>query len=124
LKIVAVDISGRHKMADGGYMLVCAAVYATISPFNVQRIEDMKIVTQKPDDISVEVIAGIIQKAAARFEGMIVTEGEFYNYPEWRVEAILGRKFKYAESVGERKALEIAHHVSLAAHRLLQEQHD
>ncbi len=124
MKIVAVDISGRHKMPDGRYMLVCAAVYATISPFTVQRIEDMKIVKQEPDDISVEVIAGIIQKTAARFEGILVTEGEFYNYPEWRVEAIMGRKFKYAESVGERKALEIAHHVSLAAHRLLQEQHD
>ncbi|HEY3422358.1 MAG TPA: DUF2209 family protein [Methanocellaceae archaeon] len=124
MKIIAVDISGRHKMPDGRYMLVCAAVYATISPFTVQRIEDMKIVKQEPDDISVEVIAGIIQKTAARFEGILVTEGEFYNYPEWRVEAIMGRKFKYAESVGERKALEIAHHVSLAAHRLLQEQHD
>ena len=56
-------------MPDGRYMLVCAAVYATISPFNVQCIEDMKIVTQEPDDISVEVIAGIIQKAAATVRG-------------------------------------------------------
>ncbi len=123
MKIVAVDISGRHKMPDGRYMLVCAAIYATISPFSVQRIEDMKILTQKSDDISLDVIVDIIQKASARFEGIIVTEGEFYNYPKWRVEAILGRKFKYGESVGERKAIEIAHHVSLATHRLLQE-HD
>jgi len=51
-----------------------------------------------------------------------VTEpGEFYNYPGWRVEAILGRKFKYAESVGERKAIDVAHHVSLAVHRMLHE---
>jgi hypothetical protein len=124
LKVVAVDISGRHKMPDGRYLLVCAAIYATISPFNVQRIEDMKIVKEISDGVSIDVIVGIIQKAAARFDGIIVTEGEFYNYPDWRVEAILGRKFKYAESVGERKAIEIAHHVSLATYRLLQEQHD
>jgi hypothetical protein len=124
LKIVAVDISGRHKMPDGRYMLVCAAISVTISPFNVQRIEDIKILTQKSDDISLDVIVDIIQKAAARFEGIIVTEGEFYNYPDWRVEAILGRKFKYGESIGERKAIEVANYVSLATHRLLQEQHD
>jgi hypothetical protein len=124
LKVVAVDISGRHKMPDGRYLLVCAAIYTTISPFNVQRIEDMKIVKEISDGVSIDVIVGIIQKAAARFDGIIVTEGEFYNYPDWRVEAILGRKFKYAESVGERKAIEIAHHVSLATYRLLQEQHD
>lgn len=111
-------------MPDGRYLLVCAAIYATISPFNVQRIEDMKIVKETSDDVSLDVIVGIIQKATARFDGIIITEGEFYNYPDWRVEAILGRKFKYAESVGERKAIEIAHHVSLAAYRLLQEQHD
>ena len=121
MKVVAIDISGRHKMPDGHYRLVCAAVSATISPFSVQRIEDMRILAQESEDISVDVIVEVIQKAAARFEGIIVTEGEFYNYPEWRVEAILGRKFKYGESAGERKEIEIAHYASLAASRLLQE---
>jgi hypothetical protein len=60
--------------------------------------------------------------ASARFEGVLVTErGEFYGLPDLRVEAELGRKFKYAESIGERRAIEVAHHVSLAVHRLLQE---
>ncbi len=117
-----MDISGRHKLADGRYHLVCVAVSAVLSPFEVQKIEDMKIVSRDPDDIKVETIAGVIKEASARFRGAIVTEpGEFYNYPEWRVEAILGRKFKYAESVGERKAIEVAHHVSLAVHRMLHE---
>lgn len=117
-----MDISGRHKLADGRYHLVCVAVSAVLSPFEVQKIEDMKVISRGPDDITVETIAGVIKEASARFRGPIVTEhGEFYNYPEWRVEAILGRKFKYAESVGERKAIEVAHHVSLAVHRMLHE---
>lgn len=122
MKVVAVDISGRHKMADGRYHLVCVAVSAVLSPFDVEKIEDMRIYHEESDDVSVETVADLIRRAAARYRGAVVTEpGEFYNYPEWRVEAILGRKFKYAESVGERKAIEVAHHVSLAVHRMLHE---
>ncbi len=122
MKVVAVDISGRHKLADGRYHLVCVAVSAVLSPFDVEKIEDMRIYHEEADDVSVETVADLIKRAAARYRGTIVTEpGEFYNYPEWRVEAILGRKFKYAESVGERKAIETAHHVSLAVHRMLHE---
>jgi hypothetical protein len=122
LKVVAVDISGRHKLADGHYHLVCVAVSAVLSPFDVEKIEDMRIYHEASDDVSVETVADLIRRATARYRGAVVTEpGEFYNYPEWRVEAILGRKFKYAESVGERKAIEVAHHVSLATHRMLHE---
>ncbi|MGA9141064.1 MAG: DUF2209 domain-containing protein [Methanocella sp.] len=122
LQVVAIDISGRHKMPDGRYLLVCVAVAVELSPINIQRIDDMKIVRRFAGDVSVEEVAGIISSAAARFEGLIVSEhGEFYGYPEWRVEVMLGRKFKYAESIGERRAIEVAHHVSLAVHRLLQE---
>jgi hypothetical protein len=120
LKIVAVDISGRHRMGDGRYHLVCAVLSATLSPFEVEKIEDMRIYRETSDDVTVDSISDLIKKACSRYKGTIVAEpGEFYNYPEWRVEAILGRKFKYAESVGERKAIEVAHHVSLAAHRML-----
>ena len=122
MKAVVVDISGRHKLADGRYHLVCVAVSAVLSPFDVDKIEDMRIYDAEADDVSMDTIADLIKKACTRFRGTIVTEpGEFYNFPEWRVEAFLGRKFKYAESVGERKAIEIAHHVSLAAHRMLHE---
>ena len=122
MKSVVVDISGRHKLADGRYHLVCVAVSAVLSPFEVEKIEDMRIYDEEAGDVSMDTIADLIKKACTRFRGTIVTEhGEFYNYPEWRVEAILGRKFKYAESVGERKAIELAHHVSLATHRMLHE---
>lgn len=122
MQVVAIDISGRHKMPDGRYLLVCVAIAAELSPLNIQRIDDMKIVRRFAGDVSIEEVAGIINAAAARFEGLIVCEGgEFYGYPEWRVEAVLGRKFKYAESIGERRAIEVAHHASLAVHRLLQE---
>ena len=120
MRAVVADISGRHKMGDGRYHLVCAVVTATLSPFEVEKIEDMVIYRETTDDVSLNTVADLIKKACARSRGTIVTEpGEFYNYPEWRVEAILGRKFKYAESVGERKAIEVAHHASLAAHRML-----
>jgi hypothetical protein len=119
---VAIDISGRHKMPDGRYLLVCVAIAAELSPLNIQRIDDMKIVRRFAGDVSFEEIASVISAASARFGGILVTEhGEFYGFPEWRVEAALGRKFKYAESIGERRAIEVAHHVSLAVHRLLQE---
>ncbi|OPY29423.1 MAG: hypothetical protein A4E28_00918 [Methanocella sp. PtaU1.Bin125] len=122
MQVVAIDISGRHKMPDGRYLLVCVAISAGLSPLNIQHIDDMKVVRRFTDGVSVEDVAGVIGAAAARFDGVIVSEhGEFYGYPEWRVEAIIGRKFKYAESIGERRAIEVAHHVSLAVHRLLQE---
>ena len=122
MQAVVIDISGRHKMPDGRYLLVCVALAAELSPLNIQRIDDMKVVRRTEADVSFDVIAGIINSASARFEGVLVTErGEFYGFPEWRVEAALGRKFKYAESIGERRAIEVAHHVSLAVHRLLQE---
>ncbi len=120
MKAVVVDISGRHKMGDGRYHLVCAVVSAELSPFDLEKIDDMRIYREVADDVTVDTVADLIKKACSRFTGAIVAEpGEFYNYPEWRVEAILGRKFKYAESVGERKAVEVAHHASLAAHRML-----
>ncbi len=122
MQAVVIDISGRHKMPDGRYLLVCVAIAARLSPLNIQRIDDMKVVRRFADDVSVEEVAAVITAASARFPGPIVSEhGEFYGYPEWRVEAVLGRKFKYAESIGERRAIEVAHHVSLAVHRLLQE---
>lgn len=122
MQAVVIDISGRHRMPDGRYLLVCVAIAAELSPLNIQHIDDMKIVRRVEDEVSFEVVASIIAAAAARFDGVLVSErGEFYGYPEWRVEAALGRKFKYAESIGERRAIEVAHHVSLAVHRLLQE---
>ncbi len=123
MKAVVVDISGRHRMADGRYHLVCAVVSATLSPFEVEKIEDMRIYRHVSDDITIDSISDLIKRACSRYKGTVVAEpGEFYNFPEWRAEAILGRKFKYAESVGERKAIEVAHHVSLAVHRMFHEQ--
>lgn len=122
MQAVVIDISGRHRMPYGRYLLVCVAIAAELSPLNIQHIDDMKVVRRVEDDVSFDAVASIIAAAAARFDGVLVSErGEFYGYPEWRVEAALGRKFKYAESIGERRAIEVAHHVSLAVHRLLQE---
>lgn len=120
--MVAVDISGRHRLGDGLYHPVCVAVSAVLSPFAVEKIEGMRVHCGESADVSVETVASLVTAACARFRGPVVAEpGEFYGFPEWRVEAILERKFKYAESVGERKAIEVAHHASLAVHRMLHE---
>jgi hypothetical protein len=37
----------------------------------------------------------------------------------WRVKSILGRDFKYPETIAERTAIEMAHHVSVAGRRLI-----
>jgi len=97
-------MSGRHKLADGRYHLVCVAVSAVLSPFDVEKIEDMRIYHEESDDVSVETVAGLVKRAAARYPGAVVTEpGEFYNYPGWRVEAILGRKVQIRGERGRKK---------------------
>lgn len=122
MKVIAVDISGRHRMPDGKHCTVCVAVSALVSPLNVQRIEDMRIVRETPETVDIDTVVDIINKACTGYDGVIIAEaGDLYNYPEWRAEAMLGRKLKYAESIGERKAIETAHHISLAVHRLLKE---
>lgn len=122
MKVVAVDISGRHRLPDGRHCTVCVAISAMVSPLNVQRIEDMRIIRESPEKVDIDAVIDIIEKACTGYEGVVIAErGDLYNYPEWRAEAMLGRKIKYAESIGERKAIEMAHHVSLAVHRMLKE---
>ena len=45
-EIIAVDISGRHKI-NGEYFMVVAAVSAFISANNIEKINEIKIKTFK-----------------------------------------------------------------------------
>ena len=53
-------------------------------------------------------------------QAMIVMEaGDMFNRPQWLVTSMFSRGFKYQESLSERRAVEVAHHISVSARRLL-----
>jgi hypothetical protein len=121
LDVVAVDISGRHAV-QGRYIMVCAAVAARISPEGVERAHGINLVHSISPSVELEVVIDLIQRAAQGFSGTVVAEkGDFYNLELWRAKSILGRELKYPESLGEKQAVELAHHISFSARNLLLE---
>ncbi len=120
--IIAVDISGRHRIKDGYYM-VCAAAALKISPSHIEKIKQVKIqpcwLQEAPRLVD---IVQLIEETVSQldFGGTIVTEkGDMYNEPQWVPDSMFSLKFKYQESIGERRAIELAHHISLSARNLL-----
>ncbi|MFP4654796.1 MAG: DUF2209 domain-containing protein [Methanohalobium sp.] len=123
--LIAVDISGRHKITDGYYM-VCAAVAVVSSADHVEKVNQVKIKPFWMDTApQVTDVVRIIEETVKEIEveGTIITEkGDMYNKPEWVVTSMFSRNFKYQESLSERLAIEIAHHISLSARNLLIEE--
>jgi hypothetical protein len=116
---VAVDISGRHE-AEGRYEMVCAAVSARISPSFLERIDSVRLTARQAGSLDINLISDIIIEACIGLPGIIIAEsGDLYNLEVWRVKSILGRDFKYPETLAERTAVELAHHISLAGRRLI-----
>jgi hypothetical protein len=120
--IIAVDISGRHRV-KGGYYMVCAAVALTISANHIEKVKQIKIqplwLKKAPSLLD---IVQLIEDTADQFsfEGTIVAEkGDMYNKPIWVLESMFSRDFKFQESIAERSAIELAHHISLSARNLL-----
>jgi len=120
--IIAVDISGRHRI-KGGYYMVCAAVALTVSANHIEKVKQIKIqplwLKRAPSLLD---IVQLIENAADQllFEGTIVAEkGDMYNRPIWVLESMYSRAFKYQESIAERRAIELVHHISLSARNLL-----
>jgi hypothetical protein len=119
LNVVAVDISGRHAEGDR-YIMVCASVAARISPEGVEGIRRMRLVPLVAESVDLEVVIGLVEESIRGLSGVVLAErGDLYNLARWRVESILGREFKYPESRGERRAMEVAHHASFAGRRLV-----
>ncbi|MDO9516813.1 MAG: DUF2209 domain-containing protein [Methanosarcinaceae archaeon] len=119
--IIAVDISGRHKINDRYYM-VCAAVSVSITADHIEKVNQIKIKTFWLDSVELTDIIQVIEDTAKEieFEGTIITEhGEMYNQPEGVVASMFSRDFKYQESLGERSSIELAHHISLCTRNLL-----
>lgn len=116
--MVAVDISGRHAVA-GRYIMVSASVAARISPEGIERTRRIRLVPRVADSVDMEVVIDLMEESVRGLNGVVLAErGDLYNLERWRVESILGRGFKYPESRGERRAMELAHHASFAGRRL------
>jgi len=116
--VVAVDISGRHAVA-GRYIMVSASVAARISPEGIERTRRIRLVPRVADSVDMEVVIDLMEESVRGLNGVVLAErGDLYNLERWRVESILGRGFKYPESRGERRAMELAHHASFAGRRL------
>lgn len=117
--MVAVDISGRHAVA-GRYIMVSASVAARISPEGIERTWRIRLVPLVAESVEMEVVIGLIEDSIRGQPGVVLAErGDLYNLARWRVESILGREFKYPESRGERRAIELAHHASFAGRKLV-----
>jgi hypothetical protein len=118
---LAVDISGRHAVR-GKYYMVCAAVSAKISPYGLEKVNSVRQRQLVANCLDLKVVADLISGTTQGLEGVVVAEhGDLYNQDPWMVEGILGRRFKYPESLGEFLAIELAHHISLAGRRLVAE---
>jgi hypothetical protein len=120
--IIAVDISGRHRI-NKEYYMVCAAVAVNVSASHIESVSQIAIkpflTTSAPD---IADVVSIIETTVAevKFPGIIVVEhGDLYNQPEWLSKRMFSREFKYQESLSERLAIEFAHHVSLNSRNLL-----
>ncbi|MDD4161746.1 MAG: DUF2209 family protein [Methanothrix sp.] len=116
---MAIDISGRHAV-QGRYRMVCAVVSARISPNFIERIHSVRLIPRMARALDLNIVADFISEACMCLPGTIVAEsGDFYNLEIWRVKSILGRDFKYPETIAERTAIEMAHHISVAGRRLI-----
>jgi hypothetical protein len=121
-EIIAVDISGRHRV-DDHYFMICAAVAASVTPDHVEKVNQISIRSFRENSApDVPMVVRMIEDTVSeiRFEGTIVTEpGDMYNRPQWLIDSMFTMDFKYEESLSERRCMEIAHHVSLSARNLL-----
>ncbi|MCJ7444913.1 MAG: DUF2209 domain-containing protein [Methanotrichaceae archaeon] len=106
-------------------MMVCSSVSARVSPECIEKVYSVRLVPKTTDSINLSVVTDLIQTAVMNLPGVVVAEqGDLYNVNTWRVSSILGREFKYPESLGERAAVEMAHHISLAGRKLMTFEHE
>lgn len=100
--------------------MICAVVSARISPNFIERIHSVRLIPRVTKALDLNVVADFIGEACMCLPGTIVAEsGDLYNLEIWRVKSILGRDFKYPETIAERTAIEMAHHVSVAGRKLI-----
>lgn len=120
--IIAVDISGRHRI-DAGYYMVCAAASLEITPTAIEKINEIHteaFLFQKPPEVAD--VVRIIETTAEKIKKkgpLIVERGDLYNMDENLSQAMFTYDMRYQESIAERKGIELAHYVSLSTRNLL-----
>ncbi|MHC1580935.1 DUF2209 domain-containing protein [Methanopyrus sp.] len=121
--MVGVDISGRHVEEDGRYNRITACVSAEVDGFNVFSVRDVNVFvvrTSEPPNLRTlaEEVSRALNGVDKADEFTVVAEpGEFFGEPEWRVSALLGAPFKYAETVAEREVVEMAHKLAYGVYK-------
>ncbi len=72
------------------------------------------------DSVNLNIIIDLISAATLCLPGTVIAEpGDLYNQDAWRINSILGREFKYPETLAERTSIELAHYTSVAGRRLI-----
>jgi hypothetical protein len=105
--------------------MVCAAVSARISPECIEKIYQVRLKPCVAETLDLNIVVNLISAISECLRGTIIAEkGDMYNLDAWKVKSILGRDFKYPESLGERNSIELAHYISFAGRRLIMEQED
>jgi len=103
--------------------MVCAAVAAETKTDAVDEVGAVEFdVLDTEREPRFEVVVDTVSRAVSRLGAdapVVAEEGEFYNKPDWIVEGALGTEFKYVETIGERKAVGVAHHAAYAVRNLL-----
>ena len=67
-------------------------------------------------------VVGMIEKTAEKIRKkgpLIIERGDLFNLDETLSKSMFTREIRYQESIGDRKAIEFAHHVSLSTRNLL-----
>ena len=103
--------------------MVAADVAAGVGSNRVREVTGMGFATSRAEPTlreTLSIVEGAIASLPAPPAGPIVAErGEFYEEPVGMIDASFGPEFKYVESIGERRVVEIAHHAAYAARTLL-----
>ncbi len=121
---MAVDISGRH-LVNGRYNMVCAAVSARVSPECIEKIYSVRLIPCVTNSIDLNTIVDLISAAIILLPGTVLAEpGDLYNQDAWRISSILGREFKYPETLAERTSIELAHYTSVAGRKLITDERE
>ena len=104
----------------GSYFMLCAAVSARISPECIEKVYSVNQLPCQADSPDLNIMLNLIASSVQFMKGTVIAEpGDVYNLDAWRVKSILGRDFKYPESLGERTSIELAHYVSVSGRRLI-----
>ncbi len=105
---------------NGRYHMVCAAISLRASPECIEKIYSVRLIPRVTDSIDLNTIIDLISTAVLSLPGVVLAEpGDLYNQDAWRISSILGREFKYPETLAERATIELAHYTSVAGRRLI-----